>query len=201
MNDIYGFFIKNNMYIINPFNMNNIISLKKSNNILQDFVIKKDINNLQQLIKCASFNKQIIDQQDIIDSQVQIKQLYKDFRNSVFIVPYEYKTLACSFITNDKKIIGNALLWQIKQDFFDKVFNQNSNEQNNTWYFELVEARYILICVLRKIFNYNKTEFTEPYAIQYFTLGQLNIILSQCKHILKDFAINNNIDINLIKWL
>lgn len=110
MNDIYGFFIKNNMYIINPFNMNNIISLKKSNNILQDFVIKKDINNLQQLIKCASFNKQIIDQQDIIDSQVQIKQLYKDFRNSVFIVPYEYKTLACSFITNDKKIIGNALL-------------------------------------------------------------------------------------------
>lgn len=152
MNDIYGFFIKSNMYIINPFNMNNIISLKKSNNILQDFVIKKDINNLQQLIKCASFNKQIIDQQDIIDSQVQIKQLYKDFRNSVFIVPYEYKTLACSFITNDKKIIGNALLWQIKQDFFDKVFNQNSNEQNSTWYFELVKARYILICVLYEKF-------------------------------------------------
>ena len=28
MNDIYGFFIKNNMYIINPFVVNNIIVLK-----------------------------------------------------------------------------------------------------------------------------------------------------------------------------
>ena len=43
---------------------------------MQNFLLKKDANNLQQLIKNVSFNKKIIDQHDIIDSQAQIKQLY-----------------------------------------------------------------------------------------------------------------------------